>query len=139
MLAKKFPEMKILSLSGNYCVDKKASWINCFVIHCFCSLISLVVCKSHILNLVSLFAYLFRIKGRGKSVVSEATIPASIVRGVLKTDVNSLCNLAQSKLLIGSSMAGTVGGWNAHAANVVAAIFLATGQVGFLFSWFLIR
>lgn len=24
----KFPEMKVLSLSGNYCVDKKASAIN---------------------------------------------------------------------------------------------------------------
>ncbi|VDM50483.1 unnamed protein product [Toxocara canis] len=94
---KNFPEMKLLSLSGNYCVDKKACALNW-------------------------------IKGRGKSVVSEAVLPASVVRNVLKTDVDSMCRLAESKLLIGSSMAGTIGGWNAHAANIVAAMFLATGQ-----------
>ncbi|VDN23559.1 unnamed protein product [Gongylonema pulchrum] len=96
-LKKKYPEMEILSLSGNYCVDKKASAINW-------------------------------IKGRGKSVVSEATIPAAVVQSVLKTTVDAMVRLGQAKLMIGSSMAGTVGGWNAHAANVVAAIFIATGQ-----------
>ena len=34
-----------------------------------------------------------------------------------------------SKNLVGSAMAGSVGGFNAHAANVVSAIFIATGQV----------
>lgn len=29
---------------------------------------------------------------------------------------------------IGSAMAGSVGGFNAHAANIVTAVFLATGQ-----------
>lgn len=77
----------------------------------------------------------YRIKGRGKSVVSEAVVPASVVRNVLKTDVDSMCRLAETKLLIGSSIAGTVGGWNAHAANVVAATFLATGQVRNIFVW----
>jgi hydroxymethylglutaryl-CoA reductase (NADPH) len=33
-----------------------------------------------------------------------------------------------SKNLIGSAMAGAMGGFNAHAANIVAAMFLATGQ-----------
>ena len=32
------------------------------------------------------------------------------------------------KNLVGSSLAGALGGSNAHAANIVAAIFLATGQ-----------
>lgn len=32
------------------------------------------------------------------------------------------------KNLIGSAMAGSVGGFNAHAANIVAAVFLASGQ-----------
>lgn len=71
----------------------------------------------------------FRIKGRGKSMIAEATIPAKVVQTVLKTSVDALVRLGQAKLLIGSSMAGTIGGWNAHAANVVAAIFIATGQV----------
>jgi hydroxymethylglutaryl-CoA reductase (NADPH) len=33
-----------------------------------------------------------------------------------------------NKNLIGSALAGSVGGNNAHASNVVTAIFLATGQ-----------
>ena len=32
------------------------------------------------------------------------------------------------KNLIGSAMAGSVGGFNAHAANILTAVFLATGQ-----------
>lgn len=37
------------------------------------------------------------------------------------------------KNLIGSAMAGTLGGFNAHAANIVTAIFIATGQVNIIF------
>jgi hydroxymethylglutaryl-CoA reductase (NADPH) len=33
-----------------------------------------------------------------------------------------------SKNLVGSSMAGSIGGFNAHAANIVTAIYIATGQ-----------
>jgi hydroxymethylglutaryl-CoA reductase (NADPH) len=32
------------------------------------------------------------------------------------------------KNLVGSAMAGSVGGFNAHAANIVASVFLACGQ-----------
>ncbi|EQL03499.1 HMG CoA reductase [Ophiocordyceps sinensis CO18] len=92
-----FEDMSIVSLSGNYCIDKKAAAINW-------------------------------IDGRGKSIVAEAIIPAEVVKGVLKSDVDSLVELNVSKNLIGSAMAGSIGGFNAHAANIVAAIFLATGQ-----------
>lgn len=34
-----------------------------------------------------------------------------------------------SKNLVGSAMAGSIGGFNAHAANIVTAVFIATGQV----------
>ena len=68
------------------------------------------------------------IEGRGKSVVAEAVIPGNIVKSVLKTTVDALCNLNVKKNLIGSAMAGSVGGFNAHAANILTAIFLATGQ-----------
>lgn len=34
-----------------------------------------------------------------------------------------------SKNLIGSTMAGSIGGFNAHAANLVTALYIATGQV----------
>jgi len=68
------------------------------------------------------------INGRGKSVVAEAVVPGVTVRSVLKCDVHEMVKLANAKLQVGSSSSITIGGWNAHAANVVAAIFLATGQ-----------
>ena len=33
-----------------------------------------------------------------------------------------------AKNLVGSSIAGSIGGNNAHASNIVTAVFLATGQ-----------
>jgi len=92
-----FPEMRVLSLSGNYCTDKKPAAINW-------------------------------IEGRGKSVVAEAIIPGPTVKSVLKTTVADMVNLNLKKNLIGSAMAGSIGGFNAHAANIVTAIYLATGQ-----------
>jgi hydroxymethylglutaryl-CoA reductase (NADPH) len=92
-----FDDMDIVSVSGNYCTDKKAAAINW-------------------------------IDGRGKSVVAEAIIPGDVVKKVLKTDVDTLVELNVAKNLVGSAMAGSIGGFNAHAANIVTAIFLATGQ-----------
>jgi hydroxymethylglutaryl-CoA reductase (NADPH) len=68
------------------------------------------------------------IEGRGKSVVVEATIPKEVVRTTLKTNVKAIVGTNLNKNLIGSAMAGVIGGFNAHAANIVTAIFLATGQ-----------
>lgn len=48
---------------------------------------------------------------------------------VLKTTVPALTELNVSKNLVGSAMAGAIGGFNAHAANIVTAVFIATGQV----------
>lgn len=90
-------DMEVISVSGNYCTDKKPAAINW-------------------------------IEGRGKSVVAEARIPASVVQKVLKSDVDALVELNISKNLVGSAMAGSVGGFNAHAANLVTAVFLACGQ-----------
>lgn len=92
-----FDDMSIISVSGNFCTDKKPAAINW-------------------------------IDGRGKSVVAEAIIPEHVIKTVLKSDIDALVELNTSKNLIGSAMAGSVGGFNAHAANVVTAIFLATGQ-----------
>uniref|UniRef100_A0A671VE41 3-hydroxy-3-methylglutaryl coenzyme A reductase n=1 Tax=Sparus aurata TaxID=8175 RepID=A0A671VE41_SPAAU len=68
------------------------------------------------------------IEGRGKSAVCEATIPAKVVREVLKTSTEALVEVNISKNLVGSAMAGSIGGCNAHAANLVAAIYIACGQ-----------
>ncbi|KAJ4942193.1 hypothetical protein JOQ06_012059 [Pogonophryne albipinna] len=68
------------------------------------------------------------IEGRGKSAVCEATIPAKVVREVLKTTTAALVEVNISKNLVGSAMAGSIGGFNAHASNLVAAIYIACGQ-----------
>ncbi|GAA5937137.1 hypothetical protein JCM3775_001560 [Rhodotorula graminis] len=68
------------------------------------------------------------IEGRGKSVVAEGIVPGEAVRSILKTTVDDLCKLNVTKNLIGSSMAGSIGGNNAHASNILTAIYLATGQ-----------
>lgn len=47
---------------------------------------------------------------------------------VLKTTVPALVELNMLKNLTGSAVAGALGGFNAHAANIVSAIFIATGQ-----------
>ncbi|XP_014662154.1 PREDICTED: 3-hydroxy-3-methylglutaryl-coenzyme A reductase-like [Priapulus caudatus] len=92
-----FPHMEVVSISGNFCTDKKPSAVNW-------------------------------IEGRGKSVVCEAVVPGKVVREVLKTTVAAVVDLNISKNLVGSAMAGSIGGFNAHAANIVTAIFIATGQ-----------
>ncbi|CAK8538538.1 unnamed protein product [Lathyrus sativus] len=68
------------------------------------------------------------IEGRGKSVVCEAVIKEEIVKNVLKTSVAALVELNMLKNLAGSAIAGALGGFNAHASNIVSAIFIATGQ-----------
>ncbi|KAK8518997.1 hypothetical protein V6N13_017752 [Hibiscus sabdariffa] len=68
------------------------------------------------------------IEGRGKSVVCEAIIKGDVVRKVLKTSVESLVELNMLKNLTGSAMAGVLGGFNAHASNIVSAVYIATGQ-----------
>ncbi|CAF0896498.1 unnamed protein product [Rotaria sordida] len=98
LIKSKWPEtVDIISVSGNYCIDKKPSALNW-------------------------------IDGRGKSVVAEIVLSHDILEQVLKTDANRLVELNQSKNLLGSIMAGSIGGFNAHAANVVAAMFIACGQ-----------
>eukprot|EP00606_Chrysophyceae_sp_TOSAG23-5_P000599 GSChrysophyteH2.ASY1.ANO1.333.1 assembled CDS len=67
------------------------------------------------------------ILGRGKSVIVEAVIPDRIVKTVLKSSVHDMIETNKQKNHIGSAMAGSIGGFNAHAANIVTAVFLATG------------
>jgi hydroxymethylglutaryl-CoA reductase (NADPH) len=68
------------------------------------------------------------LEGRGKSVVVEAVIPEKVVHSTLKTTVKAIVETNLQKNLVGSAMAGTIGGFNAHASNIVTAVFLATGQ-----------
>ena len=67
------------------------------------------------------------INGRGKTVVAESRIPKDVVESKLHTTAAKITDTNNRKNLIGSSMAGTLGA-NAHAANMVAALYIATGQ-----------
>lgn len=96
-------KFELISLSGNYCVDKKASALNW-------------------------------IEGRGKKVVAEATVPFEVVKEVLGCSPHQLVELCNAKLNVGSAAAVSIGGSNAHAANIVAAMFIATGQVPSIFA-----
>ncbi len=66
--------------------------------------------------------------GRGKTVVAEATILREVVEEVLKTTPEAMVEVNYVKNYLGSARAGTIGGHNAHVANVIAGIFIATGQ-----------
>lgn len=95
---KRFPGLRVVAISGNLCSDKKAAAVNA-------------------------------IEGRGRSVTAEAVIPGEVLKRVLGTDAETLEKVCTRKCWLGSGIAGAApGGLNAQAANVVAAIFLATGQ-----------
>ena len=67
------------------------------------------------------------IEGRGKIAIAEATIPKNIVSEKLHTTTDAIVETNYRKNLVGSSLSGTLGA-NAHAANMVAALYIATGQ-----------
>jgi hydroxymethylglutaryl-CoA reductase (NADPH) len=97
LIKNKFNNIKVLSLSGNYCTDKKNSSLNWIL-------------------------------GRGKKVIAESIIDEDIINKYLHTNMDDLIELNINKNLIGSNIAGSIGGFNSQASNIVAGIFLATGQ-----------
>ncbi len=67
------------------------------------------------------------IQGRGQSVTADATLPREVVVDRLHTTPEDIAELNTRKNHVGSAKAVSMG-FNAHVANVVAAMFLATGQ-----------
>ncbi|PSP78466.1 hydroxymethylglutaryl-CoA reductase (NADPH) [Halobacteriales archaeon QS_1_68_20] len=67
------------------------------------------------------------IEGRGRTVTADVTIPREVVEDRLNTTPENVAEVNERKNLVGSAKAGSMG-FNAQAANVVAATFLATGQ-----------
>ncbi len=90
---------RLITISSNLCCDKKSAHINI-------------------------------LSGRGKSVETEVFIPEAVLRSVFKKGVSSRSveKLVYNKCYLGSALAGTIGGFNINAANVLAALFAATGQ-----------
>jgi hydroxymethylglutaryl-CoA reductase (NADPH) len=67
------------------------------------------------------------IMGRGKTVVAGVFLADDVVAEVFKTTTATLAEVNYRKNMVGSARAGSLG-FNAHAANVIAAMFIACGQ-----------
>ncbi|WP_277541876.1 hydroxymethylglutaryl-CoA reductase (NADPH) [Haloarcula laminariae] len=67
------------------------------------------------------------VEGRGRTVSADVLIPHEQVEERLDTTTAAIAEANTRKNLVGSAKAGALG-FNAHAANVVAAAFLALGQ-----------
>ena len=67
------------------------------------------------------------VEGRGRSVAADVEIPRDIVADRLHTTPEAMAEINTRKNHVGSAKAGSLG-FNAHVANAVAAMFLATGQ-----------
>ena len=67
------------------------------------------------------------VEGRGRTVAADVSIPRETVESYFGTTPEAIAEANTRKNLIGSAKAGALG-FNAHAANTVAAAFLATGQ-----------
>ncbi|MEM4397124.1 MAG: hydroxymethylglutaryl-CoA reductase [Candidatus Woesearchaeota archaeon] len=67
------------------------------------------------------------INSRGKKVIASVNISEKDIYEILKTTSDELIELNYRKNLLGSAFSGSLG-FNAHFANIIAAMFLATGQ-----------
>ncbi len=67
------------------------------------------------------------INGRGFEVVAEVIIPKKILKEVLRVKAEDFFQTWLSKCMLGSSVSGSMG-YNSHTANIVAAMYIATGQ-----------
>ena len=67
------------------------------------------------------------ILGRGKTVSADVFIANVVISEKLKTTPEKMAEVNYRKNLLGSALAGSIG-FNAHAANIAAAMFIACGQ-----------
>ncbi|MEF8854671.1 MAG: hydroxymethylglutaryl-CoA reductase (NADPH) [Haloarculaceae archaeon] len=67
------------------------------------------------------------VEGRGRSVTADVVLPRDLIEETLKTTPAAMAEGNTRKNLVGSAKAASLG-FNAHAANTVAAVYLATGQ-----------
>lgn len=126
-LQNEFPDMDVIGISGEY--ELESSLCHRLDFHFSIRMwydISLLVAGNFCSDKKP--AAVNWIEGRGKSVVCEAVINGEVVTKILKTTVPAIVELNMLKNLTGSAIAGALGGFNAHAANIVSAVFLATGQ-----------
>lgn len=66
--------------------------------------------------------------GRGKTVIAEAVIKEEVLKEVLHTTAERINEVNVRKNLLGGARAGNIYQFNAHFANIITGIFIATGQ-----------
>ncbi len=66
-------------------------------------------------------------EGRGKRIRVEVELGPEVLGRTLKSNAEALVEVQYRKNLLGSIMAGSMG-YNAQVANVLSALFIATGQ-----------
>lgn len=72
-------------------------------------------------------AYINVLEGRGVSVVADALLPRDVVLERFRVEPELIAELNRVKNLEGSALAGSHG-FNAHVANILAAMYIAYGQ-----------
>jgi len=72
-------------------------------------------------------SWLNMIENRGIKVWAEVTLSEQALTNVLKTTARAVYDVWLAKCMVGSAMSGSLG-FNAQYANIIAAMFLATGQ-----------
>lgn len=65
--------------------------------------------------------------GRGYKAWGEVELTDTVIKEILKTDIQSLYDTWIAKCMYGSYLSGSLG-YNAQFANVIAGLYLATGQ-----------
>lgn len=111
--------------SGHNMVTKAAQNFVNFVIEkycCECISVSGNMCVDKKVSAIN------SICGRGKRVNAELVVPREICAQLLRTTPEKICELNTTKNLIGSNLAGSIMSANAHFANMLLAVYLATGQ-----------
>jgi len=71
-------------------------------------------------------SHLNTLHSRGARVIAEATIPAAVMKSMMKADTKMMY-AARQVSTVGGLLAGTTNN-GLHAANALAALFIATGQ-----------
>lgn len=72
-------------------------------------------------------AWINFILGRGRQTWAQVKLSRLTIKNVLKTTAEHIHEVCIRKCLIGSAISGSLG-FNAHYANVIAALFIACGQ-----------
>lgn len=72
-------------------------------------------------------SFLNSIEGRGFEVFAECILKGKVLDKILHTNAEKIFNVWLSKNMVGSYAAGSIS-YNSHFANIIAAIFIATGQ-----------